>query len=299
MLVPGDEIEVVSCHARDLHLGDIVLFAARDASGALAGLVVHRLLLDREEGLIARGDGATSVDPIWSRDSVLGVVTTRFRNGIEFRLAPRRRTLGGRVRALGWELRTGVLGAAKRRVIGGGSRKSSRSRGGQKRVEIDPAPPLNLRFPPKENESAGSPTLPLDTPPPAQPTVELIEVTPPQVPSPMPDLLKVSLKSSKPTPKPSVQSTLPATPKSTSQPVQQSDRVETPPWGPPPASVAAPLPPKEPPSKEPQPSESPPKVAATATPPSRPTRPARERRRRRRGGFTWNPIRYVRRLARR
>ena len=127
VLVPGDEIEVVSRPARDLELGDIVLFAARDPRGRLVGLVVHRLLLDRPEGLIARGDGARSVDPIWPRDSVLGLVEKRVRRGVVTELSPRRNPIGLGVRRLAWNVRTGWLDSLKSRV---GMRRKSRRRGG-------------------------------------------------------------------------------------------------------------------------------------------------------------------------
>ncbi len=271
VLVPGDEIEVVSCRARDLHLGDIVLFAARDTRGELAGLVVHRLLLDREEGLIARGDGASTVDPIWSRDSVLGVVETRVRGGLELKLSPRRGSFARRVLAVGWRVRTGTLGSIGRRVFGkrrptrasqapsdrapsgrGGSRSAksasrgsdgnghrSRQRPSRKGASIDPSIPLNLRFPPPARTAPSEPTL-----------------APPEA-------------------------------------VQQGETEHGTQHGTEPTQGLVPSPVFGPAERS-KPSE--PAVAAVATPPSRPTRPARERRRSR-GGLrgSW---RFIRRLAR-
>ena len=110
VLVPGDQIQVVSRSPDDIRPGDVVLFAARNDRGELAGLVVHRVLLDRNGGWIARGDGAKSVDPLWTRDSVLGVVERRLRDGLESTISPRRQTLGERARTMGWRVRTGLFG---------------------------------------------------------------------------------------------------------------------------------------------------------------------------------------------
>ena len=162
VLVPGDQIQVIAKDPRDIRPGDVVLFAARNDRGELAGLVVHRVLLDRNGGWIARGDGAKSVDPLWTQDSVLGVVERRIRDGEEVTISPRRQSFTARARTAGWRV--------KSRLWGGGIFRSWLDRRRSRRAPV-PQPMNEIPFQPANPPPGWTPSAaPTQAPmPPAPP----------------------------------------------------------------------------------------------------------------------------------
>lgn len=90
LLLPGDEIEVEARAAGSFRPGEILLLAPRDRRGGIAGFVVHRLLRRTRRGLLVRGDGARSADPLWPEECALAVARARWRGGVRTELPPRR-----------------------------------------------------------------------------------------------------------------------------------------------------------------------------------------------------------------
>jgi len=88
LLLPGDEIEIESPGLGGPRSGEVILLAPRDRSGAVRGLVVHRLLRRTRRGLLVRGDGARSADPLWPEECAIAVVRARWRDGVRTEIAP-------------------------------------------------------------------------------------------------------------------------------------------------------------------------------------------------------------------
>jgi signal peptidase I len=72
---PGDVITVRRQSAAELSLGQIVLCYRNQA------FVAHRVVGERDEGLITRGDSLPYDDPPFSESEVLGAVVSIVRNG--------------------------------------------------------------------------------------------------------------------------------------------------------------------------------------------------------------------------
>ncbi len=80
----GDIVTISPLGALPRHVGDVVAFA----HPRTGNLVVHRILAERAEGWLIRGDDCGAPDGMISRTSLLGRVTAVERNGKAVRYMP-------------------------------------------------------------------------------------------------------------------------------------------------------------------------------------------------------------------